>query len=108
MAKAGGSVRSLVCDNHGSHRLIKQALLGQYAAKPSIPFFGALEYVQLPPLEILNFGYQVPFFQEEPILFLNGPCHIQKKLRCNNCNRLIRLIIFLIFLHVLNIIILIF
>ena len=105
MAKAGGSVRSLVCDNHGSHRLIKQALLGQYAAKPSIPFFGALEYVQLPPLEILNFGYQVPFFQEEPILFLNGPCHIQKKLRCNNCNRLIRLIIFLIFLHVLNIII---
>ena len=44
----GSSVRSLVLDNHGSHELIKKALLGQFAAKSEVPFFGQLQYQPLP------------------------------------------------------------
>ena len=80
MAGAGQAVRSLVCDAHGSHRLIKHSLLGLHAAKPGIPFFGELDYQPLPATCVQNLSYQAPFYDEEVILFLAGPNHLQKNI----------------------------
>ena len=85
MQHAGAAVRSLVCDNHSTHCLIKRSLLGQYAAPGSVPFFGQIQYAALPGLEIMNFGYQIPLFEGEPIYLLCGPCHIQKILGYLGC-----------------------
>ena len=97
MKHAGGAVRSLVCDNHSTHSLIKRSLLGQYAAPDSVPFFGQIQYDALPGLEIMNFGYQIPLFEGEPIYLLCGPCHLQKILGC--CLVLFELELFDLFDH---------
>lgn len=75
---AGSAIRSIVCDNHSSHKLIKQALLGQYAARPHVPFFGSLEYESLPMTCIPNLSFRVALIDGEPIYLLGGPNHLQK------------------------------
>ena len=74
----GKTVKSLVFDNHSSHKFIKLCLLGHHVAKPGVPFFGQLEYEALPNTCLVKFSYAVPKFEGEAIWGLNGPLHVIK------------------------------
>ena len=65
-------------DNHASHRLIKDALLGHGVAKPGMTFWDELEYVPLPHSCLARFRYSIPYHQKEALWCLNAPLHIQK------------------------------
>lgn len=80
MVNAGASVRSLCFDNHGSHGLVKDCLLGKHAAHPDTPFWGQVQYEPLPPTAILNLLCRIPKFDKEPIYALNGPLHLAKNI----------------------------
>ena len=88
MRDTGALIKSVVFDNHSTHRLIKQALLGSFAAPPDVPFFGELEYDRFPPTCLRNFEFRMPVFKGEHIWCLNGPLHIAKntvgKMRADN------------------------
>ena len=72
-----------MCDNHGSHRFIKQLMLGIKTSLPEktltdVPFFGQLSYEQMPSSVISNLCFSQPFFKGEPVFALNGPANLQK------------------------------
>ena len=75
---SGYNVRSLVFDNHSSHKEITEALLGHVVCKPDVPFFSELELEPLPATCLLNFQFCIPRFQNQVINALNGPLHLQK------------------------------
>ena len=76
----GGTIKQLVFDNHSSHTLIKQILLGHMVAKSTVPFWGQNEHKALPASSLVLFRFSAPYYKGDCIWALNGPMHLAKNL----------------------------
>ena len=81
----GEHVRTIVCDNAGSHRHIKQFMLGintglAPGVVQSLPFWKKLTYKSLPETRLPRLPWKAPLVDGQFLFGWNGPCHLQKNL----------------------------
>lgn len=74
-----------VFDNHGSHRVLKQLILGcthnvNMKQVAETPFFSDLTYEPLPESAIGNLSFQQAYIGGQAFFCLNGPAHVQKNI----------------------------
>ena len=81
MAESNGLVKALVCDNHGTHKIIRRTLHGQLSQEEEaniaeVPWFGKLVYAEVPENCLPRFPMRIAYDGEEVVYGIPGVCHL--------------------------------
>ena len=81
MAESSGIVKALVCDNAGTHKVIRRCLHGQLSPEEEaniadVPWFGKLTHTDVPENCLPRFPMRITYDEEEVVYGIPGVCHL--------------------------------